>query len=191
MYATTIFLLSMSGVYHLLEPGAGRDVIRRLDIAGVFALIAGTVTPIHAILFKGFHRWAPLVLVWTAAITGITLRNIFSEQLPFWVANAIFLALGWGGGLSCIFLWRRYGFRFVEPLLYGGIAYTLGVIILSLNWPTLVPGVVGPHELWHLAVLTGLSLHWAFVYQFAAGHLAWESSGENVVKEGDASGESH
>ena len=35
--------------------------------------------------------------------------------------------------------------------------------------PTLVTGIMGPHELWHLAVLSGLSMHWRFVYQFAAG----------------------
>ena len=38
--ATSILLLSMSGVYHLLGPGPGRSVMRQLDISGVFVLIA-------------------------------------------------------------------------------------------------------------------------------------------------------
>jgi hypothetical protein len=54
-------------------------------------------------------------------------------------------------------------------LLFGGIAYTLGAIVLMLNWPILIPGVVGAHELWHFAVLVGLGLHWAFIFQFAGG----------------------
>lgn len=169
MAVCTVFLLSMSAVYHLLGPGTGRNVIRHLDVAGVFALIAGTVTPVHAILFKGFHRWAPLLLVWSAAATGIALRTIFSTSLPSGVGIAIFLVMGWGGLISCILLWKRYGFLFVKPLLWGGVAYTLGVIILSLNWPTPIPGVVGAHELWHLAVLVGLGLHWKFVFGFASG----------------------
>jgi hypothetical protein len=45
MAFSTVFLLSMSTVYHLLGQGTGRDVMRQLDIAGVFALIAGTMTP--------------------------------------------------------------------------------------------------------------------------------------------------
>jgi hypothetical protein len=45
---STVFLLSMSGVYHLLSPGgAGRAVLRRLDHGAIFMLIAGTFTPLH------------------------------------------------------------------------------------------------------------------------------------------------
>lgn len=169
MAFSTVFLLSMSTVYHLLWPGPGRSVMRQLDIAGVFALIAGTVTPLHAILFRGFHRWAPLLIAWSAAIAGITLRTIYSDSLPPGAGTAIFLLLGWGGLISCVLLWRRYGFLFVKPLLWGGVAYTLGVIVLGLNWPILIPRVVGAHELWHVAVLIGLGLHWKFVFQFAHG----------------------
>lgn len=169
MGCSSVFLLSMSGVYHLLGPGSGRNVMRQLDIAGVFALIAGTVTPVHAILFHGFNRWGPLLLVWSAAATGITLRTIFSESLPVGVGTGIFLLLGWGGLISYILLWQRYGHSFVRPLLWGGVAYTLGAIILGLNRPTLIQGVVGAHELWHVAVLVGLGLHWKFVFQFADG----------------------
>lgn len=143
MAVATVFLLSMSAVYHLLGPGTARSVMRHLDIAGVFALIAGTVTPVHAILFRGFHRWAPLLLVWSAAATGITLRTIFSKSLPSGVGIGIFLIMGWGGLISCVLLWRRYGFTFIRPLLWGGIAYTVGVVILSLNWPTPIPRVIG------------------------------------------------
>lgn len=169
MAFSSVFLLSMSGVYHLLGPGAGRDVMRHLDIAGVFALIAGTMTPVHAILDRGFYRWAALLVVWSAAATGITLTTVFSENLPSGVGVGIFLLFGWGGLISCIRLWRRYGFRFVAPLLWGGVAYTLGAIVLGLNWPILIPRVVGAHEVWHVAVLFGLGLHWTFVFQFAPG----------------------
>ena len=71
--------------------------------------------------------------------------------------------------ISCILLWKRYGFSFVAPLLWGGVAYTLGAIVLVLNGPALIPGAVGAHELWHLAVLVGLGLHWKFVFGFADG----------------------
>jgi channel protein (hemolysin III family) len=169
MVLSTVSLLSISAVYHLLGPGTGRYVMRQLDVAGVFALIAGTVTPVHAILFSGFNRWEPLLLVWSVAATGITLTTIFSESLAPGVGIAIFLVMGWGGLISCILLWKRYGFSFVKPLLWGGVAYTMGVIGLGLNWPTPIPGVVGAHELWHVAVLIGLGLHWKFVFQFATG----------------------
>lgn len=169
MALSTVFLLSMSGVYHLLGQGAGRQVMRQLDVAGVFALMAGTITPVHAILFRGFSRWGPLVLIWSAAITGITLRSIFPYGLLDRVGTGLFLLMGWSGLVSCIILWRRYSFGFVSPLLWGGVGYTLGAFVLGLQWPTVVPSVVGPHELWHVAVILGLGLHWKFVFQFADG----------------------
>lgn len=169
MASASIFLLAMSTVYHMLAPGSGRSLMRQVDIAGVYALIAGTATPVHYILFRGFHRWAPLILVWTAAAAGIAVRTVFSVALPHGVGTASFLILGWGGAVSCVVLYRRHGFGFIKPMLWGGVAYTLGVALLSLNWPVLIPGVVGPHELWHIAVIIGLSLHWSFVFQFAAG----------------------
>lgn len=169
MAFSSVFLLSMSTVYHMLGPGTGRDVLRQLDIAGVFGLIAGTMTPIHAILDRGFKRWASLFLVWSAAITGITLRTIFSESLPSGVGIAIFLLFGWTGLITFVLLWRRYNFRFVKPLFWGGVAYSLGAVVLGQNRLIVIPGMAGAHEVWHVAVLIGLGLHWRFAFQFAQG----------------------
>ena len=166
MAVCTVFLLSVSGMYHLLRPGAWRNTMLHLDLGAIFALIAGTVTPVHAILFRGFHRWAPLLLVWSAAITGIAVTVIFEERL---VGTGTFLLLGWGGLISCILLWKRFGFSFVRPLLLGGVAYTLGAMVLSFNGPPLISGVIRAHELWHVAVLLGLAMHWRFVFSFAGG----------------------
>lgn len=169
MTVTTLFLLSMSTVYHMLGPGTGRDVMRQLDIAAVFSLIAGTVTPIHAILFKGGYRWGPLVLVWSIAALGIAVTSTFANRLAPGSETAFFVLMGWGGLIVFFVLWRRYGYSFVRPLLLGGIAYTVGAAVLSLNIPTLIPGIITPHEVWHIAVLVGLALHWRFVFQFAGG----------------------
>ncbi len=162
---SSVAMLSLSAVYHMLWPGIGRDVMHRIDIAGVFVLIAGTVTPIHIVLFRGLSRWVPLIIVWGVAVTGITLRMVFFSRLPPGSGTIGFVILGWGGALSTVTLWRRYGWSFVEPLVYGGAAYTLGAVLLAAHWPVLVPGVVGPHELWHFAVLAGLGYHWFFVFQ--------------------------
>jgi channel protein (hemolysin III family) len=172
MAGTTVFLLSMSAVYHSLESGTGRYVMRQLDVAGVFALIAGTATPMHVILFRRWGRWLPLGVVWGTAITGITLRSIFPQQLSPGFGNAIFLIMGWGGLIAFVVVWKRYGFWFASPLLWGGIAYTVGVIILGTRWPVLIPGVVGSHELWHLAVLVGLAFHWRFAFEIADGQIS-------------------
>ena len=83
--------------------------------------------------------------------------------------SSVFLLFGWSGLITCIVLWRRYSFCFVKPLFWGGVAYSLGALILGQNSLTLIPGVVGAHEVWHVAVTIGLGLHWKFVFQFAHG----------------------
>jgi len=165
-----ILLLSLSGVYHLLSPGtAGRHVLQRLDHAAIFVLIAGTFTPVHGILFKGIGRWGMIILIWTAAITGITLKTIFFTGVSEWLSLTFYLGLGWIGALSGMVLYRRYGFAFIRPLVWGALAYTAGAVLEFMRQPILIPGVIGPHELFHAAVLTGAAFHWKFVYQFADG----------------------
>ena len=165
---SVVFLLAMSGVFHLLEPGGtGRMVLQRLDHAGIFMLIAGTFTPVHANLFKGGWRWGMLLVIWTIAITSITLKTIYFNDIPEWFGLSLYLCLGWFGAISGILLYRRYGYAYIKPLLYGALAYTIGAILEFIRRPVLIPGVIGPHELFHIAVLFGIGFHFAFICRFA------------------------
>jgi len=163
-----VFLLSMSGVFHLLVPGgAGRAVLQRLDHAGIFFLIAGTFTPIHGLLFKRSLRWGVLLLIWTIAITGITLKSIYFTDISEWLGLSLYLAMGWIGALTGILLYQRFQYRFVRYLIFGALAYTLGALFEFLRLPTLLPGIIGPHEIFHVMVIAGISFHFRFVFQFA------------------------
>jgi channel protein (hemolysin III family) len=165
-----VLLLSLSGVYHLLEPeSSGRAVLQRLDHGAIFVLIAGTFTPVHGILFRGWLHWLPLILIWAAAIIGITLKTIFFDGVSEWLGLALYLGLGWLGVASGVLMYRRFGFAFLRPLLWGALAYTAGAVLEFLRRPILVPGVIHTHELFHLAVLIGLFCHWRFVMRFADG----------------------
>ncbi len=162
------FALAMSGVFHMLTPGTtGRAVLHRLDHAAIFFLIAATFTPIHVVKFRGFLRWGILLLVWTAAIVGITLKSIFFEDFAKSVGLTLYLTLGWVGALSGYYLYRRFGIEYIKPLLYGGIAYTIGAAMEHAHFPVVVPRLIGPHELFHIMVLTGITMHWIFVQRVA------------------------
>lgn len=159
-----VFLLSMSGVFHLLElQGVNRAVLQRLDHAGIFALIAGTFTPVHSILFTGFWRWGFLITIWSLAIAGITLKSIFFNDLAEWVGLVAYLGLGWFGILSAYLTHRLHGFTIIKPLVYGALAYTVGASLEFLRLPVVISGIIGPHELFHIAVLAGIAWHWIFI----------------------------
>jgi channel protein (hemolysin III family) len=164
-----VFLLSMSGVYHLLPMGGtARAVLARLDHAAIFVLIAGTFTPVLGMLFTGPERWVLLTLVWVAASAGVLVKTIYFADVSEWVGLALYLGLGWAGVVPGVRLWQHFGTRYVLPLAWGGVAYSAGAVLEFLRWPVLIPGVVGPHEVFHLAVLVGMSCHWYFVARLAA-----------------------
>ena len=167
-----VLLMSMSGVYHLLPFGTtGRAVLERLDHDAIFVLIAGTFTPVHGILFRGPARWGMLLLVWLAAVAGISLKTIFFERFPEGLGLLLYLVLAWIGALSAVTLWRRHGLRFVLPVIGGAVCYTGGALQDFLRCGALVPGIIGSHEIFHLAVLAGAGFHWKFISQFASGEV--------------------
>lgn len=156
--------LALSGAYHLQAPGtAGRDVMQRLDHAGIWLLIAATFTPVHAIAFKGLSRWGMLLFIWAAALAGIVLKTMYFHSFPTWLGLLLYLALGWLGVVSIMSLARRYPFRQLKPLLVGGLLYSVGGILSVVEFPTIWPGVIGHHELFHVAVLLALAAHWRFM----------------------------
>ena len=166
MAFSSVFLLSMSGVYHMLEPsGTGRAVLHRLDHAAIFVLIAGTFTTVHLAMFKGAWRWGMIAFIWFVAITAIVFKSIFFNDFPEWLGLSLYIALGWFGIISAIRLWKSYGFNLIKPLFYGGVAYSLGAIIDFLQHPIVINGIIGPHEIFHFAVLAGIGFHWKFIYQ--------------------------
>jgi channel protein (hemolysin III family) len=170
--AGSVALLSISGVYHLLPlDGEARDVMQILDHAAIFLLIACSFTPIHIILFRGWGRWGMLTLVWLYAYAAIALKSIYFKSMPQGLSLAMYLGMGWLGAYTGYSLWRRFGFVLMAPILWGGVAYSIGAVLEFIHWPVLVPGVVQWHEVFHIAVLIGLGFHWALVYSIADGRL--------------------
>lgn len=174
----SVFLLAMSGVYHMLAPASAastatdgsvgaRAVLARLDKAAIFVLIAGTHTPVQGLFFRGVARWGVLALVWAIAATGIALFTVFFDELPRGLGTSVYLLLGWIAGTSGLVIWRRWGTSEIRLLLLGGVVYSAGAVLLGLEWPVVWPGVIGPHEVWHVAVLGGMALHWRFLFAHA------------------------
>lgn len=159
-----VFALTMSGVFHLVARNTpAREVMQLVDHAGIFFLIAASYTPIHVIEFKGFLRWGILAVVWGAAICGIVIKSIFFATIPEWVGLSLYLTLGWAGLISATVLYRAVGLQPLLPLIGGALAYTLGAILEYAGVPTVVSGVLGPHEIFHLLVLAGISMHWVYI----------------------------
>jgi channel protein (hemolysin III family) len=176
---SSVFLLSMSGVYHLVEPqGMAYVVLQRLDHAAIFVMIAGTFTAVHLLMCRGVWRWGIITLVWLLATTGIVLKTIYFDDLPEIIGLMSYIGFGWLGLMTATHLLMKYGYQKIKPLVYGGIAYTVGATFDYLQYPVLIDGILGPHEIFHFAVLAGIGFHWEFI---ARGLRDYEGSPTTVL----------
>jgi hemolysin III len=173
--ASVVLLMTLSGMYHMPVRGsAAHQLIGRLDHGAIFVLIAGSFTPVHGILLRGWLRWGPLTAIWTAAAAGIALKTVFYDELPEWIGLTFYLTMGWFGLFSGVVIGFRYGVHFVKPLILGGILYTIGAVVDFHQGMIFVPGVIHPHEFLHMMVLMGAFSHWLFIWQFAKGQPSLE-----------------
>ena len=164
-----VFLFSMSGVFHLLDPrGSARLVLQRLDYAGIWVMIAGTFTPIHTILFRGVWRWGVLLGVWLVAIVGLVLQVVFFKDFPEWLALTLFLGLGWVGLISMLrFSVKFRGSASIKLMVAGAVLYSLGAIIDFMRGPVLWPGIFGAHEMFHVFVMLAAFCFWWFIFEWS------------------------
>jgi hemolysin III len=154
--AGLVVLYLMSTLYHALPPGRAKRVMRVMDHAGIFLLIASTYTPLCLATLKGPWGWSLFGVVWGLAIVGITLKASLFHRMS-WISTAIYLLMGWVVVIALVPLFQRLPAPGLAWLFGGGLFYSGGVIFY--RWHKLTYH----HALWHLCVLAGSACHVACV----------------------------
>jgi channel protein (hemolysin III family) len=166
-----IATLAISGTYHSLNRGClARAVMQRMDYLAIWLLIAGTFTAVHGVMCKGAWRSGLLAFVWSYAMAGVLLQTYRFDIFSGVWGLVLYLGLGWVGVLSVFKLGRQIGFRAVRPIWYAGIAYSAGAVLEACGYPILIRRWIGPHEIFHFAVLAGVALHWVFIRRLLIRH---------------------
>ena len=161
-----LLLYGASTIYHTLKLSPKKvSLLRRVDHMMIFVLIAGTYTPICLVSLHGKWGWTMLVLIWAFALAGILLK-IFWMNAPRWLSTLIYVVMGWLAVIVFVPLEKAVSWQGVGLLLAGGIAYTLGAVIYGLKKPNITFKNFGFHEIFHVFVMLGSSLHIAFMFQY-------------------------
>jgi hemolysin III len=157
-----------SALYHGAHGSPARlEWFATLDHIGIYLLIAGTITPVALVVLEGRWRLGTLATAWLLAACGILLC-LTVRDLPLPVTTALYMGMGWGI-LTCYFeLARALPRRAMNLALLGGLFYTVGAFLNVVQWPVLWPGVVGPHEVFHIFVLAGTTAHVLFALTIVA-----------------------
>ncbi len=165
---TLIFCYSASTLFHSVRLPASRiAAYARLDGVGIFALIAGSYTPLAWCLLQGrLRRWT-LALVWGVAATA-TILIASGCRFPPVLSTSLYLGMGWGVVACYSEIAKVVSHRALLPIVLGGLSYSVGAVLNLLHWPVLYPGVFGSHELFHIFVLAGSAAHYQFILKVVA-----------------------
>jgi hemolysin III len=153
---TLVLLYTASTLYHSIAHRRAKRVLRKLDWAAIFLLIAGSYTPFTLVSLRGGWGWTLLALVWSLAILGIVLQVTIPVRVRR-VSVAIYLAMGWLVLIAIGPLVRSLPSEGLVLLFLGGVAYTLGLAFYA--WRRLPYN----HAIWHLFVLAGSACHFSCV----------------------------
>ena len=158
-----ILTFGLSALYHRItwQPAA-RRVMRRLDHASIYLLIAGTYTPYGLLVLSGAWQFSVLGVVWIGAALAIVQR-LFWLDAPRWVPVGAGILLGWVGIVAVPQIVDASGVSGTMLVATGGILYTLGAIVYAVGRPDFVPTVFGYHELFHVLTVLAASCQFAAI----------------------------
>lgn len=169
IYGTTLILLfAASATYHLVKAGPKIvENLRKLDHSAIYLLIAGTYTPICAIMFTGFWKWGLLTIIWSLAVIGIVVK-IFVIKAPRWVTAGVYLVMGWLSFTAIGEMLRALPAGALTWLIIGGVTYTLGAMVYITKRLDFFPGKFGFHEVWHIFVILAALAHFIAIAVYVA-----------------------
>ncbi len=150
-FFSLIFMFGASALYHSVRDEKLKFIFRKFDHCAIYLLISGTYAPLMAELFPDRRGAVVMGILGILTFTGIIIKFCADSKLFHRIEVGIYLFMGW----LCVFLAKplitampRQGLLL---LLYGGIAYTGGVIFYAIKKEFF-------HAVWHLFVLAGAIL---------------------------------
>lgn len=157
--ASMIVLYTASTLYHSLPMPETKRIMRVVDHASIYLLIAGTYTPFTLVTLEGAWGWSLFGVVWGLAIVGIIFKLFFTGRFDR-LSVAIYVAMGWCGLVAIKPMMAALPTLGLWLLVAGGLAYTGGVIFYLLE------RMRYHHAVWHLFVMAGTTLHYFVILFF-------------------------
>ncbi len=168
-----ILLYGASTMYHSFNINARvNKILKKLDHAMIFVLIAGSYTPICLIVLPKNIGLPLLGLIWLIAALGIIFK-MFWVTCPLWLSSVMYIAMGWLCVLAFSPLIKNLSGAAFTWLLAGGIIYTIGGVIYAIKTPKIKAfnerhRYFGTHEIFHLFVMGGSICHFILVFEYLA-----------------------
>ncbi|WP_207458232.1 hemolysin III family protein [Azospirillum sp. SYSU D00513] len=150
-------MLLASAAYNTARDGRLKEILRRLDHAMIYAMIAGSYTPFAVRhMQRGGGDGTALGAAWSIALLGIVLKLCFPRRFER-AGTALYLGLGWGVLFLEPGLWPTIPTASLVLLVAGGLLYTAGTAV------HLMDRVRYHNAVWHGFVLAAAGCHFAAI----------------------------
>lgn len=155
--AGLLAMIILSAAYNLMpHHRPSKQVLRRLDHAAIFIMIAATYTPFAMNRLGQPSGDLILAAIWTSATFGVAMKVLFPHRFEK-SSIALYLAMGWLvvtviKPLSVSL--AAFDFRL---LIAGGVVYSIGVVFYVIE------RIPFHKAIWHTAVLTAAVLHFSAI----------------------------
>ena len=151
-------MLAFSALYNLTPPGSATPLLRKLDQAMIFVMIAGSYTPFAVSAFPPSVGMPLCLVIWTFAAFGVAIcvawRRLYDR-----IYIALYLVMGWLVLPVLPPLAATVPVSVVALLFAGGIVYSMGVFIYTRTRLSFQDAA------WHGMVVVAAALHLAAVAQ--------------------------
>jgi hemolysin III len=155
---TSMLLFGNSALYHRFNwKPRTKLVLKRIDHANIFLLIAGTYTPVGMLALPSQKGFILLSIVWGGALLGIAF-HVFWITAPRW----LYVLLGWAAMMYVVDLVNANAAMMVLVFVGGGL-YTIGALVYGLKRPNPFPGRFGFHEIFHTLTVLAFVVHYIAV----------------------------
>jgi hemolysin III len=149
-------MLGASAAYNMWPVSPRKWILRRLDHAFIYLMIAGTYTPVVALVGSGPVAWTLLALIWTVALAGIAIKILMPGRWDR-VSIVLYLMLGWSGVLAYESVISGLTPSALGFLAVGGLLYSVGVVFHV--WRSLP----FQNAIWHAFVLAATACHYGTI----------------------------
>ena len=140
-------MFAASAAYNLVSHVGVKEILRRLDHAAIFVMIAGSYTP-FALVVGGRTGHMLLAAVWAIAAVGVAIKLRYPRRFDK-LSVLLYLSQGWIVLLALDSITAALSNRALYLLVAGGVVYTVGVAF------HLMERLRFHNVIWHIFVLGG------------------------------------
>ncbi|HSB11457.1 MAG TPA: hemolysin III family protein [Blastocatellia bacterium] len=150
---TLVLLYTASTLYHTFHTRRLKRILKILDHAAIYLLIAGTYTPFTLVNLRGFWGWTLFSLVWVLSVFGILWKLFHVERFQI-ISTLVYVAMGWLVLIAVKPLLAAVPMWGIVWLVAGGLFYTVGVLFFAMK------RLPYNHAIWHVFVMAGSICHY-------------------------------